>query len=346
MRRLNPNTTKIALFILLPIALLIAVSLGSVSIPIEDLIHHLWRQQKPTEYQQLIIEKIRAPRVLLCAIIGSILASCGVVMQGLFRNPLADPSLIGVSSGAALGASLMMILGTLTFPQFPDPAGSSLITFGSIATGAFIGGVLATFLVYRLATRDTGTSVPTMLLAGIAISAIAAGVNNLLMYIADNSTLRQISLWQMGGFDRTRWSDTLLAGLILILGILCFRGYTQALNALLLGESEARNLGFNIQKMKLQLITVTALMIGIATALTGMIGFVGLVVPHIMRLLIGPSHQHLLIVSALAGAIFLVLADLLARSVISPAELPVGIITALLGAPFFILLLRKSRLLY
>ena len=284
----------------------------------------------------MILWEIRLPRVLLSMLVGVVLAMSGAVLQGLFRNPLADPSLIGVSAGASTGASLVIVLGsTLTI-------GSGFAGLSMVALGAFIGSSMAAWLVYRLSAGPRGTSVSTMLLVGIAISALAAALNNLMGFIADNEMLRRMSLWQMGNLDLADWDRVQLGlGMFVTFALLLSR-QAISLNAMLLGESEARHLGIPIEALKRRLILVTALGVGVCTAMVGTIAFVGLIVPHLVRLVSGPDHRTLLTASGLLGGVLLVLADLLARVVIAPAELPVGVITALLGVPFFILLLRQN----
>jgi iron complex transport system permease protein len=284
-----------------------------------------------------ILFDIRLPRICLAILIGAILAISGAVMQGLFRNPLAAPSLIGVSSGASVGASVVIVLAG-AWLQSNTALGLSLV-----AVGAFIGSFLVTVLVYRLSTSALGTSVTTMLLAGIAVSALAGAVSGLLSYYADNEMLRQISIWQMGNLSTANWQRVLVLAVVAILVLSLFPRESKSLNALLLGESEARHLGIDVQQVKRKLILLTTLGIGTAVAIGGMIGFVGLIVPHIVRLLIGPDHRWLLPVSALAGGVLLLLADTIARIIIAPTELPTGILTAILGAPFFIMLLVQQR---
>ncbi|MGI9284526.1 MAG: FecCD family ABC transporter permease, partial [Pseudomonadales bacterium] len=281
----------------------------------------------------VIIGQIRLPRALLAGLVGAILAMSGAAMQGLFRNPLADPSLIGVTAGASLGASLTIVSigGTLS--------GFSGITL--VSAGAFVGGLLAVILVYRLATSPTGTSVATMLLAGIAITALAGAVSNVLEFHANNEMLRRISLWRMGGLDGANYQRLLVAALVGLVVFSTLPRFATALNALLLGESEARYLGIDIDRIKMGLVVIVAIGVGASVALAGTIAFVGLVIPHIMRMWIGPDHRKLLPASALAGAVLLLLADTLARIVMAPAELPVGIVTAILGVPFFVSLLRQ-----
>ncbi len=286
----------------------------------------------------LIVTSIRLPRVLLAGLVGVCLAVCGAAMQGLFRNPLADPSLIGVSAGASAGASLVIVLGGGTLLQAGEFSGLS-----AVAAGAFAGGFLAVILVYRLATSDSGTSVATMLLAGIAITALAGALNSLFSYIADDEMLRRISLWQMGSLDAANWQRVGIAAAVCALLLATLPRDAAALNAFLLGESEARHLGVDVEAVKRRLILLTAMAVGASVAVAGIIAFVGLIVPHIVRLLIGPDHRYLVPAAAMAGAILLVSADSVARVVVAPAELPAGILTALLGAPFFFYLLVRRR---
>ncbi len=290
---------------------------------------------EPSQIQSIIME-IRLPRLILALLVGAVLAILGAVMQGLFRNPLADPSLIGVSGGASVGASIVIV--TAGGAMLSPLAGLSMV-----ALGAFIGGVITTLVVYRVATSSLGTSVTTMLLAGIAIGAIAGAFNSLLSYFSDNQMLRQISVWQMGNLGGANWQKASLMAAVSLIIFSLLPGHAKSLNAFLLGESEARHLGIDVQRIKRQLIFLTALGVGVSVALAGLIGFVGLVIPHMVRLLIGPDHRALLPASALAGASLLLIADSIARVVVLPAELPTGILTALLGAPFFVVLLLKQQ---
>lgn len=323
----------VALFVLLPLSLLLALALGAVPISPADVIDALLGADSQVT-SQLIVNQIRLPRALLAACVGALLGISGATAQGLFRNPLADPSLIGVTAGAMAGGSLAIVLGGSALSGY---WGLSLVS-----VGAFTGGVVAVLFVYRLATGPMGTSVATMLLAGIAITALAGSLNSFLEFIADSEMLRRISLWKMGGLEGADSLRVAIAFVVTATVILILPRYATALNALLLGESEARHLGIDVDRVKYRLIGLVALAVGVSVALAGSIAFVGLVVPHILRLLAGPNHRHLLPASALAGAILLLLADTFARVVIAPTELPVGMVTALLGAPFFIVLLRRK----
>ncbi len=324
------------LTILLPVVALASLVVGTVNISIVDALDTLLGNGTSQQIGAILLD-IRLPRILMAIFVGAVLASTGAVMQGLFRNPLADPSLIGVSSGASVGASLMIV----TAGGFIQSG--ALVGLSLVAVGAFVGGFTATLLVYRLATSGIGTSVTTMLLAGIAIAALAGALNSLLSYFSDNDMLRQISLWQMGNLSGASWLKVGIMGSVALLLLILFPRESRALNALLLGESEARHLGIDVQRVKRRLILLTALGVGISVALAGLVGFVGLIIPHMVRLAIGPDHRWLVPASALAGATLLVIADSLARIVVIPAELPTGILTALLGAPFFVVLLLQQR---
>lgn len=317
-------------------AALVSITVGTVDISLLDGLAALTGSSINSQTHTILID-IRLPRILLAIAVGAVLASTGAVMQGLFRNPLADPSLIGVSSGASVGASLMIV----TAGGFIKSG--ALLGLSLVAVGAFVGGFAATLLVYRLATSGIGTSVTTMLLAGIAIGALAGALNSLLSYFSDNDMLRQISLWQMGNLSGASWTKVIVMGAVALLLMGLFPRESKALNALLLGESEARHLGIDVQRVKRRLIVLTALGVGVSVALAGLVGFVGLIMPHIVRLAIGPDHRWLVPASALAGATLLLIADSLARIVVIPAELPTGILTALLGAPFFVALLLQQR---
>lgn len=341
---ISSRSLFVALTALLLLALWLSLALGPVSLPLLDALEALLRlsglagEQVPGQ-AELIIGQIRLPRTLLGLSVGAVLALCGVAMQGLFRNPLADPGLVGVSSGAALGAALVIVgsasLGWGLGPLWLQPYLLSL--------AAFAGGLGVTAVVYRLGRRDGQTSVAAMLLAGVALSALAGALIGLFTYLADDATLRSLTFWNMGslsGASYARLWPLLLVGAGVAIWL---PRRAPALNALLLGESEARHLGFEVERLKRELVLCTALGVGAAVAAAGLIGFIGLVVPHLLRLLVGPDHRILLPASAMAGAALLLLADLLARLLLAPAELPIGIITALLGAPFFLYLLVKGR---
>lgn len=338
-----PRSLFIALGLLLALALLASLALGPVSLPWLDTLKGTLRVfgaplgGSELDQAELIIGQIRMPRTLLGLAVGAVLALSGVAMQGLFRNPLADPGLVGVSSGAALGAAIA-IVGGAALGGLPDAIAPYLLS-----ACAFAGGLVVTALVYRLGSRNGQTSVSTMLLAGIALTALAGAAIGLFTYLADDATLRTLTFWNLGSLNGASYSRLWPLLVVTAAVGLWLPRRAKALNALLLGESEARHLGFDVERVKRELVLCTALGVGAAVAAAGMIGFIGLVVPHLVRLLVGPDHRVLLPASALAGAALLLFADVLARLALAPAELPIGIVTALIGAPFFLYLLLRGR---
>lgn len=286
--------------------------------------------------QAAVLGAIRAPRVLLAILVGAALAVSGAAMQGLFRNPLADPALLGVSAGAALAAVSVIVLGATLLSGLTGILGTA-----TLPIAAFGGSLVATLLVHRLASRDGHTAVATLLLAGIAINAIAGAATGVLTFVADDNQLRTLTFWTMGSLGGATWSTVAVGAPLILAAIVLIPLHARALNAILLGESEARHLGFELERVKTVLVILVALAVGTAVALSGIIGFIGLVVPHLLRLTIGPDHRWLLPGSALLGAILLLGADLIARTLVAPAELPIGIVTALLGGPFFLWLLAS-----
>jgi iron complex transport system permease protein len=331
-RSRNARRLILLLALLLPVVALAALASGSVPVTLADTLAAL-AGRADSERAAIIINQIRLPRVLLAGVVGAVLGCSGAAMQGIFRNPLADPSLIGVTAGASLGASLVI--------ASVGVGVSGLQGLTLVSLGAFAGGMAAVLLVYHLANSPEGTSVATMLLAGIAITALAGAIGNVLELFSSNESLRRISLWRMGGLDGADAQRTAVAVVVALPVLLMLPRFATALNALLLGESEARYLGIDVEWTKMVIVVLVATGVGASVALAGTIAFVGLVVPHMVRLLIGPDHRHLLPASALAGAILLIVADALARTLVAPTELPVGVVTACVGVPFFISLLRR-----
>lgn len=339
----RPRPLLLAMGVLLLLAFWLSLALGPVSLPLGDtLLAALRLMGLPIEGEglqqaELILGQIRLPRSLLGLCVGIVLALSGVAMQGLFRNPLADPGLVGVAGGAALGAAIAIVGGSL-IGGLPPALAPYLLSIC-----AFSGGLIVTAVVYRFGRRDGQTNVATMLLAGVALTAMSGAGVGLFTYLADDATLRSLTFWNLGSLNGASY-PRLWPLLLVTLGVaIWLPRRASALNALLLGESEARHLGFNVERIKLELVLCTALGVGAAVAAAGLIGFIGLVVPHLMRLLVGPDHRVLLPASLLAGASLLLLADLVARLVLAPAELPIGIVTALIGAPFFLYLLVRGR---
>ncbi|MBY8199826.1 iron ABC transporter permease [Vibrio fluvialis] len=338
LRQVPLYLTTLVLGLIVAISAIYSITVGPMNISFRDSLSSLLLQSDDiAKHINLVIHEIRFPRTLLCMLVGAILALCGTVMQGLFRNPLAEPGIIGVSAGASLGAALaVVLLSNLNV----DARWMNAVT---LPLCAFLGGALTTIVVYRLGTNKFGTSVTIMLLAGVAISAVSGAGIGYLNYVADDQMLRDLTLWSMGSFAGANWQSITLCGITLLGLYFYFTRRAMALNALLLGESEARHLGIPIQRLKRALIVLSAVGVGVTVSAAGMIGFVGLVVPHLGRMLVGPDHRNLLPVSALLGALLLTIADMFARVAAAPAELPIGIVTALVGAPFFLYLLFKQK---
>lgn len=288
--------------------------------------------------EETVLLAIRLPRTCLGMLAGAALAVSGAALQGLFRNPLADPALIGVSTGAALAAVCVIVLGAGLAAAFSFTVGPFLLPIA-----AFAGGLLTTLLVYRIANRDGRTDVATMLLAGVALNAIAGAGIGLLVFISTDQQLRDLSFWMLGSLGGVTWAKMLPAAPLIAFAIIALPLLARHLNALLLGETEALHLGFHVEHTKRFIVVLVALATGASVALTGVIGFVGLVVPHLVRLTIGPDHRTLLPASILLGASLMLIADLGARTVVLPAELPIGILTSCVGGPFFLWLLLRRR---
>ncbi|WP_235918979.1 FecCD family ABC transporter permease [Aureimonas psammosilenae] len=288
--------------------------------------------------ERMIVWQIRLPRVLLGLLVGAALASVGAMMQGLFRNPLADPGLVGVSSGAAFAAVAAIVLsGGVLAPV------ASVLGIYTLPVFAFAGGLLATIVIYRVGTREGRSSMALMLLAGIALGAFASAGTGLLVYLSDDNQLRDLTFWSLGGLGGASWTKLAAAAPMMLAALLAAPFLARGLNGVVLGEAEAFHLGIRVQVLKRCTVVVVALATGAAVAVSGVIGFVGIVVPHLLRLAIGPDHRWLLPASALGGGVLLLLADMVARLIVAPAELPIGILTAALGAPVFLWILLRSR---
>lgn len=339
----RPLALPVLGFLLLA-TLLYAAGQGAYGLPLGDLPGVLYRSLVASgtgddvDPSALVFLNIRLPRLVLGLAAGAGLGMAGAIMQGIFRNPLADPGLIGVSSGAALAAGLTIVMGALWFPDLPRSLGS-----WALVLMAFLGGLLVTALVHALSRGEGGTRVAMMLLAGIAINALAGAGLGLLSFLATDEQLRSLQFWLLGSLGGARWSAVLLVGGLTLVALVIGLRMAHPLNALALGEAQAVLLGVAVERLKRRAVLVTALAVGVVTATTGIIGFIGLVAPHMVRLAVGPDHRWVLPGSALLGACLVVLADAVARTVAQPAELPLGVLTALVGVPFFLLLLRSSH---
>ncbi|HIE40701.1 MAG TPA: iron ABC transporter permease [Thiomicrorhabdus sp.] len=287
-----------------------------------------------TEQQWFILWEIRLPRVLLAAVIGAGLAISGVALQALFRNPLAEPGLIGVSSSAALGAVFVIVLGGALWQE---------VTVWQISAAAFLLASFSTVMLYKISTRQGHTDVALMLLAGVAFNAIFGALTQLLITFSDDTQLRSALFWMMGSLANLSWSSVAMVSVFVLLATLGLWRLVKPMNAFLLGENVSLQMGYDPKWFKWQVMGLSALIVGVSVSMVGVIGFVGLVVPHIIRLWVGADHRLVLPLSALGGAILLVLADLFARQLLYPSELPIGLLMALLGGPFFLMLLMTQR---
>jgi iron complex transport system permease protein len=323
-------------------ALFLASAFGAVSISIPDIGKMLLNKTAifdfPTTWtaaQETIIFQIRLPRVIGGALVGMALATAGVLFQGLLRNPMADPYIIGTSAGAALGATVAMLL----------PVSLAFLGFGLVPVAAFIGAIVTVFLVYNLARVGGKTPIVSMLLAGVVVSAMLSAVMALLITISDRLQLNLHSVYYyiLGHVSVTGWGQLAVITPLVIGGVIgaCFFAFH--LNALSLGEEGAAYVGVNVERDKRTILALGSLLTAAAVSISGLIGFVGLVVPHALRLSLGPDHRLLLPAAALGGGTFVIIADLIARTAMAPAEIPVGVITAIIGAPFFLYLLRRTR---
>jgi len=324
--------TIFSLSIGLILTLIFALAVGPVDIPTVTVFKILFHfPQSWPDTHEIIVLKVRLPRIILAASVGAGLAVAGCAMQGLFRNPIASPYVLGISSAAAFGASLAIVLG------FSFVKGSLAIPFM-----AFIFSLIAIFLVYNIARIEGLVPTETLLLAGIAVGLFFSAMVAFLQYIAGEE-LHSLIIWLLGGFWASSWNKVYIALPLILLGIVGTLYYSRELNLMLLGEEHALNLGVNVESVKKSVLVFSTLTTAAAVSVSGIIGFVGIIVPHIMRIFVGPDHRILLPSSGLVGAIFLIWMDTLARTIIQPTELPVGVITAVLGAPFFLYLLRSRK---
>lgn len=302
-------------------------------------ISHTLQGQPVAGSSEWVIRELRLPRVVLSIVVGAGLAVAGCVTQGVFRNPLADPGLIGVSSGAALAAVAVIVLSATWLQGWQGLTGP-----WALPLAAFCGGLFVTLVIYRLGTRDGQTQVALLLLAGVAINVLAGAATGILTYLADDQQLRDMTFWSMGSLANVRSEEIAAAACFIGVPLLIALSRARVLNAMLMGEQVALHLGFSVQRDKRLLLACAALMVGAGVAVSGMIGFIGLVVPHLLRLIIGPDHRFLLPLSALLGAWLLLVADTMARTVLAPADLPVGLVMAVIGGPVFLMLLvQQSR---
>ncbi|MFF0721593.1 FecCD family ABC transporter permease [Micromonospora sp. NPDC003816] len=328
----------VGLSVALVLLCLVAAGTGQVQVPpaevLGSLLHRVGLDVGPlpsAPHGESALWVVRFPRVVLAVIVGAALGCAGALMQGVFGNPLAEPGVIGVSSGAAVGAATVIVTGVATLGGW------------TVATGAFLGGLAATALVYSMSRTGGRTEVVTLVLTGIAVNAVAGALIGLLMFFGDADAVRAIAFWQLGSLAQANWAAVGVTLPCAAVGIAIAAATARRLDLLALGDRSARHLGVHVERLRLAMIGVTALLGAAAVAFTGVISFVGLVVPHLVRMVAGPGHRLLLPASALGGAIVVVAGDLAARTLVDYQELPLGVLTAVVGGPCFFWLLRRTR---
>lgn len=337
-RRKRAARAMYALVAFTLIVSVISLDVGASGASFVDIVGAAISGRDVSDTDLIVLWDIRMPRLFMGLLVGAALAVSGAVMQGLFRNPLADPGLVGVGAGAGLGAIAAIVLGA----ALPSGVALALGNY-TVPVAAFLWGWLSTLLLYRVSTRNGRTSVAVMLLAGIALGALAGALSGILVYLADDAQLRDLTFWGLGSLAGATWAKAAAAAPLILLALAVAPFLARALNALALGEASAAHLGIPVQRMKSIAILTVAGATGAAVAVSGGIGFIGIVVPHLLRIAIGPDHRYLLVNAALLGAALLVLADMISRTIIAPAELPIGIVTATLGGPFFLWILLRNR---
>lgn len=335
----------IGLGILLIVTMLFSLTIGAVSIPVQDVVIillqkiGLFTDLQVDSVHEVVLTTIRFPRIFMTLLIGGALGVGGASLQGLFRNPLVEPSLIGVSGGAAAGVVLVIVFGaSLALPT------QGFLYNAIIPFTAFAGGLLATFMVLKLSNQGGKTNITVLVLVGVAINALAGAIIGLAVFYANENQLRTFTFWTLGDLGGATAGKLIIAAPLLITSIVALLFYSKTLNAIVLGEAEAYHMGVNVEQSKRNIIFFSALAVGVSVSLAGMIGFIGLVIPHLIRVLFDADNKLVLPASVIGGAWLLIMADIVARTVVTPAELPIGVMTALIGAPFFILLLMKAKL--
>jgi iron complex transport system permease protein len=326
---------QVGLLVALVVSLLVGIAFGTVTLPFSEIWsvigwHLGWGNVEPTPVQSQIIWDFRTPRVLLAAVVGAALSLAGACLQVLARNPLADPYILGVSSGAAFGAVLAAVTGW------------TLMTGLGVSGAAFVSALLTLVVVFAFAQRAGQVGPTRLVLAGVAVSYLFTAATSFLQLYADPLALRGIVFWLLGSLANARWDDLGVPTAVIIVSMVWLLGRSRSLNVMTTGDDSANALGVSVNRFRIELLVVTSMLTASAVAVSGGIGFVGLMIPHAARFVVGPEHRQMLPVAVLGGAVFMVLVDLASRMVDRPNELPVGIFTAALGAPFFLILLRRE----
>tara|TARA_R110000737_G_scaffold255675_2_gene264719 strand:+ start:569 stop:1654 length:1086 start_codon:yes stop_codon:yes gene_type:complete len=341
---LTTNTAILSsLVALLVCTMFISLRVGALGISVGQIVNILLHNlgldvAEVSSRDSAVLLSIRLPRLVLGVAVGGALGISGAALQGLFRNPLVEPGIIGISNGAALMAVVVLVFGpSLALFLTPD------LTTWLLPVAAFSGSLAATYIAYQFSKGAYQTDVTILILAGVAITALCAALMGIVIFHSNETALRSFTFWSMGDLSGASWDKIGFAIWLIVLPAVALIGQSQALNAMALGESEARHLGVEVEKIKHRIILLSALAVGASVAMAGAIGFIGLVVPHILRMAFGPDHKLILPASAIGGAILLTVADMIARTIVAPTELPIGIITALMGTPFFIWMLASAR---
>ncbi|MBX2901050.1 MAG: iron ABC transporter permease [Cyclobacteriaceae bacterium] len=342
LRQQKTGTIVAVLACILVVVMLVALSVGQVTIPLKEIVLIALHKTGLVAYEpdvvfETVLWNIRLPRIVMTVLIGASLAVSGAALQGLFRNPLVEPGLIGVSSGAAFAVVLLVVFGSTLMVN----AGTGLSLLMPLA--AFLGGLLATTVVIKIGQQVGKTNIAVLILGGVAINALAGALMGLVIFYADENQLRMFTFWTLGDLGGATWQKILIAAPLLLLSCVGMLKFQFPLNALALGEAEAFHMGVDVERVKKSIVFLGALGVGVSVSLAGIIGFVGLVVPHLVRVVFRADNRLVLPASVLGGPVLLLAADMLARTLVAPSELPIGVVTALVGAPFFIFLLQKAN---
>ncbi|WP_213278601.1 MULTISPECIES: iron ABC transporter permease [Chryseobacterium] len=339
--------SKLYFYLIISAVLLVIIAVLSLNTGVYDFgenspFRALWQFIKGDPSLSLsdkyVIWDVRAARIVMAILIGGMLSVSGTSLQGLFKNPLATGDLIGLTSGATLLAAIAIVLGGHFKEYLPE-----VVQFSLVGIAAFIGSFLSMMLVYRISTSGGKTNVVMMLLTGVAITAIGFSITGFLIYISKDEQLRDLTFWNLGSLAAATWTKNIILAVVMTIAYIILLPKGKALNAMMLGEKDAQHLGINVEKLKKQIIITVALMVGTCVAFSGTIGFVGLIVPYILRLLFKSNNTFILPLSAMCGSILLLTADTFSRSIVAPSELPIGILTALMGGPIFIAILVKFK---
>lgn len=338
---------KLPLYIILSLLLLVILATAALYMGVYEFEKHSFfeifkalinNDNSIPESDKFVLMDLRLPRIVMAILIGSALSVSGTCLQGMFKNPLASPDLIGITSGAILFGAISIVLGSHIKPYIPE-----VFHFSMLSIAAFLGALLTMTIVYRISTSNGKTNVVVMLLSGVAITAMAFATTGFLIYLSKEEELRDLTFWNLGSLGGATWTKNAILAVVIIIAFSLLITKGKALNAMMLGERDAQHLGIPVEKIKKRIIILTALMVGTCVAFSGNIGFVGLIVPYILRLIFKSNYHIILPMSAIFGSILLLTADTISRTIAAPSEIPIGILTAFMGAPIFIAILIRSK---